>query len=560
MSSQRNASVDSVAGEDSKQEVVEIEHGPPTHDQVPGASGSNKPTGGHGDAALAILGTSDTPVEISPEQDAAVLRKVDRWLVPVMLMVYFLQQLDKSSLSYTSVFGIVSDTNLVGSQYSWLGSIVYVAQLIWQPVSSYFLVKLPVGKYLFCNVFMWGVVVASTAAAHNFSGLLATRFFLGIFEATVAPCFITITQMWWRRREQTMRLSLWMAMNGVTSMFGSLIAFGIGHIHGSLKPYQTIFLFIGLLTLVCSPVVYFVLPDSPTTAKFLSREEKVIALERLRANNQGTESKTWEWGQVWEVLTDLKTYLWLAMQFVCALPSGGISTFGPLIINGFGFSQFHTILLNSPFGAFQVIITLGSAAIATKLKLKWPVIFFLTLPPVAGASALYVLGREPELRNKLLGCYYVLSFFTGIQPMLYSWASQNTAGHTKKTCTTGLIYVAQCAGNIVGPLLYKTTDAPYYHRGLIANLICWIILAVLTPVTALYLAFLNKQHAASRRRAGKKAEVIDTSLEDSKRARQAAKENEKPEGDESGGLKRRLNDQAFNDLTDLQNEDFIYVL
>ncbi|KAG8733157.1 hypothetical protein FRC11_008362, partial [Ceratobasidium sp. 423] len=439
-----------------KQEVIEIEHGPSTHDQAPPTSGPSKPTNTHGDAALAIIGTSDTPIEISPEQDAAVLHKVDKWLIPVMLMVYFLQQLDKSSLSYTSVFGIVSDTHLVGSQYSWLGSIVYVAQLIWQPISSYFIVKLPVGKYLFFNVFMWGVIVACTAAAHNFSGLIATRFFLGIFEATVAPCFITITQMWWRRREQTMRLSLWMAMNGVTMMFGSLIAFGIGHIHGSLRPYQTIFL--------------------------------------------------------------------------------------------------------SPFGAFQIIITLGSAAIATKLKLKWPVLFCLALPPIAGAAALYALGREPELRNKLLGCYYVLSFYTGIQPMLYSWASQNTAGHTKKTCTTGLIYVAQCAGNIVGPLLYKTTDAPYYHRGLISNLICWIILAALTPVTALYLTFLNKRHAAARRRAGKKAEVIDTSLENSKRAREAAKENEKAEGDESGGPKRRLNDQAFNDLTDLQNEDFIYVL
>ncbi|KAG8723715.1 hypothetical protein FRC09_002053 [Ceratobasidium sp. 395] len=529
------------------EDVEEIEHAPPAQ----GAPQNHAMA--HGDAALAILGTSETSVDITPEQDAAVLRKVDKRLIPVMLMVYFLQQLDKSSLSYASVFGIVSDTHLVGSQYSWLGSIVYVAQLIWQPVSSYLLVRLPVGKYLFANVFAWGIVVSCTAAAHNFSGLLATRFFLGIFEATVAPSFITITQM---------------AMNGVTAMIGSLLAFGIGHIGGSLRPYQTIFLFVGLLTLVLSPIVYFVLPDSPTTAKFLSREEKVVALERLRANNQGTESKIWEWGQVREVLLDPKTYLWMIMQFACALPSGGISTFGPLIIKGFGFNQI-------PFGALQVIVTLGSATIATKLKLKWPVLFFLTLPPIAGASALYMLGREVSLRNKLLGCYYVLSFFTGIQPMINSWVSQNTAGHTKKTCTTGIVYVAQCAGNIVGPLLYRTVDAPYYHRGLISKYVCsslgecvyikdgssiacWVALAVLTPTMALYLSFMNKQHAAARRRAGKKAIVIDTSLENSKEAREAAEKNNTIEGEKA--VKRRLNNQAFNDLTDLQNEDFIYVL
>lgn len=52
------------------------------------------------------------------------------------------------------------------------------------------------------------------------------------------------------------------------------------------------------------------------------------------------------------------------------------------------------------------------------------------------------------MKNKLLGCYYVLSFFTTIQPMLYTWSSQNTAGHTKKLCTTGITFVAQCAGNV----------------------------------------------------------------------------------------------------------------
>ena len=52
--------------------------------------------------------------------------------------------------------------------------------------------------------------------------------------------------------------------------------------------------------------------------------------------------------------------------------------------------------------------------------------------------------------------------------------------------------------------------------------------------------------------------MIDTSLEESKVAHKAAEQNETVEGEE--GVKRRANDQAFDDLTDLQNEDFIYVL
>ncbi|KAI0033575.1 major facilitator superfamily domain-containing protein [Vararia minispora EC-137] len=501
-----------------------------------------------GDAALEVLGDSRIHYEVTIEDDHRVLSKIDRWIMPIMLVVYSLQQLDKSSVSYTSVFGIIEDTHLVGFQYSWLTSIVYLAQLVWQPVSSYFLVRLPIAKYLAVHVFMWGVCVASSAAAHNFQGLIAARFFLGIFEATVAPCFITITQMWWRRREQTMRLSMWYAANGVTGMFGSLLAWGVGHISGSLRPYQVIFLFIGCISLGVAPFVWLILPDSPTKARFLSNDEKIVAVERLRANNQGTESKIWKWSQALEVLIDPKSYMWFAFMFLCALPSGGISAFGPLIIQGFGFNQFTTILFNIPFSAIQVVVTLSSAWISTRIKLKWPVVFFLTLPPIAGAIALLKLGRTADLRNRLLGCYYVISFYTGIQPMLYTWASQNTAGHTKKLCTTGLFFVAQCAGNIVGPLLYTTAEKPYYRRGLIADLICWSALAGLVLVAVVYLSWLNARHAARRVALGKPAVVIDRSLEKFRGTRTNADE------------KDATNDQAFDDLTDLQNEDFIYVL
>ena len=87
-------------------------------------------------------------VVLTPEEDKRILRKIDIGVLPVMLVVYFLQQLDKSSLSYTSVFGIVNEAHLVGTQYSWLSSVVYLAQLIFQPLSSYALVRLPVGKWV----------------------------------------------------------------------------------------------------------------------------------------------------------------------------------------------------------------------------------------------------------------------------------------------------------------------------------------------------------------------------------------------------------------------------
>lgn len=43
------------------------------------------------------------------------------------------------------------------------------------------------------------------AAAKNFNGLMATRFFLGVGEASIAPGFSLITGMFYKREEQPAR-------------------------------------------------------------------------------------------------------------------------------------------------------------------------------------------------------------------------------------------------------------------------------------------------------------------------------------------------------------------
>ncbi|KAJ6494935.1 MFS general substrate transporter [Mycena vulgaris] len=504
-----------------------------------------------GDAAQAILGdNAHAPVIVSSEDNARILRKTDMWLLPVMLGIYFLQQLDKSTLAYASVFDLAKDTGLKGYEYSALGSIVYAAQLVWQPVSSFLLVRLPVGKWLAFDILAWGITLSCMTSAHNFATLLTARFFLGLFEATVAPTFVTITAMWWRRREQTERTTLWYSMNGLTTVIGSILSFGLGHINSSvLRPYQIIFLFTGILTVAFSLVVYTILPNSPTTARFLTHDEKIIAIERLRANNTGTETKTWKWAQVRECLLDLKTWLWFSMIFLISIPSGGISTFGPLIIKAFGYNQLNTILLQMPFGAVQIVATLGGGFLATRCKLKAPVLVLLTLPPIAGAAALLKLPRGAAHKSSLLGAYYIVSFYPAISPLIYTWSSQNTAGHTKKTLTTGILFVGQSAGNILGPFLYTTDQAPLYHTGLASSLACFAALAAVFAAAAFYLALLNRAQAARRTAMGKTGALVDASLEKTEDAAGAQAAN----GEGFGA-------NAFDDLTDRGNEEFIYVL
>lgn len=92
-----------------------------------------------------------------------------------------------------------------------------------------------------------------------------------------------------------------------------------------------------------------------------------------------------------------------------SLPSGGISTFGPLIIESFGFDQFKTILFNIPFGAVQLIATMGGAWLATVLKMKGPVIVLLCLPSIAGCVMLLRIPHDAAHKGPLLAGYYIVS-------------------------------------------------------------------------------------------------------------------------------------------------------
>ena len=137
------------------------------------------------DKAAAFLNTVDEDASFTYEEEKAVLKRIDYRVLPLILGAYFFQQLDKSSLSYVSVFGLTDDANLHGRQYSWLGSILYLAQLVMQPLGAFLLVKAPTGKLIAVAIFFWGSSLAIMSSCTNFESLLGLRFVLGSFEAMI---------------------------------------------------------------------------------------------------------------------------------------------------------------------------------------------------------------------------------------------------------------------------------------------------------------------------------------------------------------------------------------
>lgn len=324
--------------------------------------------------------------EVDPAASKLLLRKIDMYILPFLCCTYALQFADKTTLSYGSVYGIIADNHLVGQNYSWVSSIFYFGYLAAEYPGVAILQRFPVAKFLGVNIILWGIILMSTAACSSFAGLATVRFLLGVTEATISPGFVAVTGMWWTRQEQAGRSALWISFLGVGSFVGTLVAYGIGHITGSLRPWKYIFIILGAVTIVWGVIFAIFVPDSPSQVKWLTEEEKVIAVQRIVVNKTGTKSRRFVKAQIIEAVTDPKIIVLGLISFVNAIASGGLA-FSSLVIQGFGFSPLQTTLMGLPLSVVQLVTQLTAGFLTSYIpKSRLHIATVAMIPPVSRLS------------------------------------------------------------------------------------------------------------------------------------------------------------------------------
>ncbi|KAL5358626.1 major facilitator superfamily domain-containing protein [Aspergillus floccosus] len=414
-----------------------------------------------------------------PEKSNRLRRRVDRILLPLLCGTYCLQYIDKQALSYSAVFDLFTDANISSDQYSWLASLFY---------------------FDFPSFYQYPANLA----------------------APITPCFMMIVGMWYLRQEQPFRAGCFYACNGVGSMLGGLITYGIGQMD-SFPVWRGVFLICGGITIIWGVILLIFLPNSILTAKRFTVEEKILLIGRGKQNQTGILNRKIKWYQIREALVDPQIWLLFLFTLLNETINGGVANFGKLIIKGLVSSPLLTTALGIPQGAFQVFFVLSGGYLSSRFKNARTIIMVIYLcPTIIGISLLWQLPRSN--RYGVLFGYYILGAYVSSLVLALQMPSTNTAGYTKRVTSTAFVFLAYCIGNIIGPHAFLAEEAPIYRTG------CKLILACALCQIACAIALRLLLISRNRRR----------------------DKMELPAGEQE--------EQMMEDLTDFENPRFRYVL
>ncbi|KAL1877910.1 hypothetical protein Daus18300_002263 [Diaporthe australafricana] len=361
------------------------------------------------------------------DKNKRLVRKIDFIVLPLLAGTYVLQYIDKQAMSYAAVFDLFSSTGITQDQYGWFTSMFYLAYLV--------------AEY----PWMWAAQKTRMAK---------------------------IVSMY-TRPEQPFRAGIFYCCNGFGSMIGGILTYGIGQIQ-DFPVWKAIFLLCGGVTVIWGIVMLLFLPDSILTAKRFTLEEKALLIARGRLAKTGILNKTVKWAQVGEAFADPQVWLLFLFVLFNEVINGGYASFGKLIVKGLVTDPLKTTALGIPQGAFQVIWILSGTWIASHYKNQRTTVMALyNLPTIIGVSLIWKMDRT-DYANKigvLIG-YYISGSYVASLVLALQMPSANLGGYTKRTSSSALVFLAYCAGNVIGPHAFLQQESPFYKTGCIVILAC----------------------------------------------------------------------------------------
>ncbi|KAH6618454.1 MFS transporter-like protein [Boeremia exigua] len=437
-----------------------------------------------------------------PALEKRVNRKFDRHILPWLFGIWLFSFIDRSNIGNANIAGLSTDLALRGTQYNVALLIFYIPYILADVPSNWLVKRFRAGVYLPVLITLWGLVCTFMGFTTSFAGLVVCRALLGLFEGGILGGVIVYLAFFYRRGQMLLRSGLFYCAAPLSGAFGGLLASGLSQIQvGDYRKWPWIFFIEGAVTVVFGITCFFFMPDTPSTAKFLSAEEKDWALMRMRLDAHGAtdvdvDDEKFDWYWVKMALKAPQTYFNGFIWFFLLIPLYSFSLFLPSIVAGMGYHSTTAQLLTVPPNIAAFITVLGCAYASDRLHTRGA---FIAVGTIIAAAGYAMLLAAPNNGTRYAGTFLVaIGVFQG-SPMVIGWTSNNLAPHYVRATGVGVVIsIANCSA-FIGTFIYLKDDAPLYTLGHSVCLGAMGACFVLTLAQMAYLRWENREREKGAR-------------------------------------------------------------
>ncbi|KIX05971.1 uncharacterized protein Z518_03945 [Rhinocladiella mackenziei CBS 650.93] len=404
-----------------------------------------------------------TRITVTAKQEKAIRRAFDRRLVPIVCILYVLSYLDRGNIGNAKTAGAQEDLGLSSAQWTWVLNSFYIAYVVFEWTTLLWKI-FPAHIYVSLLCVLWGACAMSSGAAHQMSHLVVCRVFLGIFEASFgagAPYFLSL---FYQRRELAFRTSLLLGMSPLANCFAGALAFGITHIKNSIEPWRLLFIIEGAPTVLFAPMVFFFLPDSPGSAKFLSEAEQTHAVERMQTRDHTRKSQI-QWRQFFAGATDYRNVVHTMIHFMCNYSFAGLSNFLPTIVQGMGYSSINAQGLTAPVYFVSFLLCVVAAFVSDRWGRRSFIIAFAAGVGAIGYLLLAIIEDMDQVRVRYLGVWLAVC---GIFPALcinITWLLNNNSSESKRGAGLAILAIFGQCSSFLSSAVFPKEDGPFFIKG-----------------------------------------------------------------------------------------------
>ncbi|KAK9475883.1 major facilitator superfamily domain-containing protein [Lipomyces japonicus] len=443
---------------------------------------------------------SNGDVAWTEEEEKAVRFKTDVRVMILACVMFFSFDLDRSNLQQVVSSNFFFDTRMTGNDYNNGQSLFLITFLFLEIPSQMLNKRFGPERYLPFLMIVWGSVATIQVLINGRAFFLFTRAALGITEAGFVSSLAFYVTSFYKTNELSVRFSWIWSTQALQNAISALLASAILQMTnvGTLKNWQWLFLFEGLLTFGLGVMTAFMIPSlkRPRIASSFTLREAAILRARVELDdptkkNQANKDvgKTHSISNIFTTtfgaITDRYLFPIFLLGYIGYIPAVTMRYYFTINMRYLDFSFTTINLLILPYVFINIVWTTTFSKMSDAYKVKWifPILSAIWVFP--NLLFLQFLSQNANRWFRFASWTWVLGY-PYYQPILVSWVSANSNDPDRRALSQALYNIAVQLGNLTAANVYREGDAPYYHKGNYVLLALNILSMILAAVIKIY--------------------------------------------------------------------------